>query len=187
MFSLHSFFPTFLSEEAIGRRQQALERADNEGFCRQLVSQIVNSVDVPHIVPLRRRPGRPPGTFDVAFFCRRLVDGMLESHIRYFRKQEASKNALKAEYRSGNMISGAALQDVVACIDAHVQAKLSKPRAQSPYHVGATVMHTRSNGANVQCEIVKAHPDGFFDVSYDVHGKKVVKLRAPRFSLAVPH
>ena len=47
-----------------------------------------------------------------------------ESHIQYFRKQEASKNVPKAEYRRGNMISGAALQDVVACIDAHVQAKL---------------------------------------------------------------
>ena len=33
---------------------------------------------------------------------------------------------------------------------------------------------------------VKAHPDDFFDVSYDVHGKKVVKLRAPRSSLAIP-
>ena len=51
MFSLHSFFPTLPSEEAIRRRQQALEQADNEGFCRQLVSQIVNSVDVPDIVP----------------------------------------------------------------------------------------------------------------------------------------
>ena len=47
-----------------------------------------------------------------------------DSQIRYFRKQEASKNVLKAEYRRGNMISGAALQDVVACIDAHVQANL---------------------------------------------------------------
>ena len=163
MFSLHSFFPTLPSEEAIRRRQQALQRADNEGFCRQLVSQIVNSVDVPNIVPMRRRPGRPPGTFDVAFFCRHLVEGMLEtattrieqstrtkkvykawsdaersmalqlafdkgsdshavtllttlfpatfgslreSHIRYFRKQEVSKNVLKAEYRRGKMISG---------------------------------------------------------------------------------
>ena len=370
-------------------------------------SEIVNSMDVPDIVPIRRRPGRPPGTFDVAFFCRRLVEGMLESattrieqstrtkkvykawsdaersmalqlafdkgsdshavtllttlfpatfgslresHIRYFRrKQEASKNVPKAEYRRGNMISGGALQDVVACIDAHVQAKLEftteeircivialleekhphvlarglvtdgdleifahqprdgegevpnvdihllddaddehvvapaeaerpakpaakpaaapapariplsadvkeilrvlgyechgeqlervgltglpelqaagktnlvkagmlaghagtllqqvrrakdclpdakrkctgakgpaaakpKPRAQSPYHVGATVMHTRTNGTNVRCGIVKVHSHGFFDVSYDVHGKKVVKLRAP--------
>ena len=181
MFSLHSFFPILPSEEAIRRRQQALERADNEGFCRQLVSQIVNSVDVPDIVPITWRPGRPPGTFDVAFFCRRLVERMLEtattrieqstrtkkvyqtwsdaervmalqlafdkgsdshavsllttlfpatlgslreSHIRYFRQQEASKNAPRAEYHRGNMISGGALQDVVACIDAHVQAKL---------------------------------------------------------------
>ena len=47
-----------------------------------------------------------------------------ESHIRYFCRQEAPKNVPKAEYRRGNMISGGALQDVVACIDAHLQAKL---------------------------------------------------------------
>ena len=61
-----------------------------------------------------------------------------------------------------------------------------KPRAQSPYHAGATVIYTRTVGTNVRCEIVKVHSDGFFDVSYDVHGKKVVKLRAPRSSLAAP-
>ena len=47
MFSLHSFFPTLPSAEATERRRQHLQRANAEGFCRKLVSQIVNSVDVP--------------------------------------------------------------------------------------------------------------------------------------------
>ena len=51
MFSLHSFFPTLPSEEKWRRRY--LQRADAKGVCRKLVSQIINSVDVPTTVPLR--------------------------------------------------------------------------------------------------------------------------------------
>ena len=58
-----------------------------------------------------------------------------------------------------------------------------KAQSRSGYYVGAQFGHTRFDGSNVCCTIVKLYPDGFVDISYDVKGKTMVKPRVPRSAL----
>ena len=79
MFTLSSFFPTLPSEEAILRRRQNLARAEMEQFCRSMVQRLVDAIQpAPSNPVVRRRPGHPLGSFDVAFFCGRLVQNMVD-------------------------------------------------------------------------------------------------------------
>ena len=73
MFTLQSFFPTLPSEEPIERRRQQVAHADAEGFCQQLILQMIGVPATPSLSS-RRRPSHPLGTFDVDFFCRRAWD-----------------------------------------------------------------------------------------------------------------
>ena len=64
MFTFHSFWPTLPSEEAMQPRKQQLVPTDAEGFCQNIILQMVSVASSP-IPATRRRPGPPPGTFDV--------------------------------------------------------------------------------------------------------------------------
>ena len=61
MFTLLCFFPTLPSEDAIEWQRQQVARADAEGFCRQLILQMIG-VAATLSRPSRRHPDRPLGT-----------------------------------------------------------------------------------------------------------------------------
>ena len=100
MFTLSSFFPELPSEEAILRRRQNPARADAEQLCRSMVQRLVDAIrPAPSDPVVRRRPGRPLGSFDVAFFCGRLVQNMVEDAMKS-SQSESTPAKPKKVYKS---------------------------------------------------------------------------------------